>query len=363
VRVYEGDGLGSFYYSLLRDIHKEGRDITTRGHRCREIIGPVTLVYKKPGACWMYIPGRKFNPFFAIAELIWILAGRGDVEWISYYNSKMRQFADGTNPEFHGSYGVRMRHWSIDAGEMTPVDQIQDVILKLWRDSYSRQAVICLWDPLRDNSTVVSNDIPCNNLVYYSLRDGVLDQTVVIRSNDVVLGAPINAIQFTHLHALVAGELAVKMGTFTYVVQNLHYYLDDDFSQFSLTEKLLLLGMGGKDGPGAQVARNFETIRLKEFGYLAQSIFKTGRDWLKGEGVPVYWGNFMPRMLHVYKNLKERPEQRGDSVMCIFNFEPLFQNLIFDFYSETKNDEIRATMEDCKREIAFSGVEKETRWL
>src|SRR5207245_339720 len=103
---------------------------------------------------------------------------------------------------------------------------IKEVVSKLQSDPYSRQAVISLWDPVHDNFEV-SKDYPCNNVAYYSLRDGVLDQTVVIRSNDLVWGTPVNAIQWTHIQAHVAGLLGVQIGKLTYVIQNLHYYLDE----------------------------------------------------------------------------------------------------------------------------------------
>ncbi len=227
--VYSGNGLGDFYFALVRDITENGRKVNVRGHDCLELPGLVVLEYQRCGYCWMRIPGRKWNPFLALAEIPWILSGNGNVDWISYFGSNMKSFQDGNNPDLHGAYGLRIRKWPekiVVEGEVdyTHIDQIDYTVKKLRADPNSRQAVISLWDPIRDNE--YSRDIPCNNTVTYTLRNGVLAQTVTIRSNDLVWGTPYNAVQFTHLHAYMAGLLGVKMGLFTYVIHNLHYYMD-----------------------------------------------------------------------------------------------------------------------------------------
>jgi thymidylate synthase len=226
MRVYSGDGIGEIYYDLVRDVTEHGRKINVRGQDCLELPGLVVLEYHKPGACWMRIPNRKWNVFLALAEIPWILSGNGNVGWISYFGSNMKSFQDGDNPEFHGAYGLRLRKWPLyeRSDREIEFDQISEVVRKLRVDPTTRQAVIALWDPARDNQP--SKDIPCNNMVNYTLRDGVLHQTVNIRSNDLVWGTPYNAVQFTHLHVFVAGLLGVRMGLFTYVIHNLHYYLD-----------------------------------------------------------------------------------------------------------------------------------------
>jgi thymidylate synthase len=223
MRVYRGRGIGDVYYEIIRDLMKHGRRVTVRGHDCMEFPDRVVLEYAEPGYCWMCIPGRKWNPFLALAEIPWILSGNGNVEWISYFSSKMRDFADG-DENFHGAYGLRLRKWPVPQDKVT-TDQIDWVVRKLKADPFSRQAVMMLWNPDMDNF-VTSKDYPCNNWVAYELRDGVLNQSVVIRSNDLVWGTPINAVQFTHIHAYVAGLLGAKMGTLTYFIQNLHVYID-----------------------------------------------------------------------------------------------------------------------------------------
>lgn len=378
MKIYSGRGLGDFYLSLIRDITNHGRQIETRGHKCLEMPEPIVLVYTEPGACWMNIPGRRFNPFFALAEVVWILGGNGNVEWISYFNSQMRRFSDG-GENFHGAYGPRMRGWPGRAWKFDDdcnlpeshkpahgvwgeqLDQIQCVVRKLQEDSNSRQAVISLWDPLRDN-LILSKDYPCNNVVYFCLRQGVLDMSVVIRSNDLVWGTPYNAVQFTHLHAYVAGLLGAQMGVFTYFVQNLHYYLhqypetlsallrqafDSDFKLQAENHSLFRPPVGddfGKnefDDCSEEVSRilttNFESSSPKD------AVFRKSG----------YWGFIIPLMIWVYSTVKDGRVKDPNDVDRIADWlrkaDSPFVEFAIDFFRGSKNPIAQEVVYSCER--------------
>lgn len=343
MRIYQGNGLGDFYYKLIRDITKHGREIVIRGRRCMELTEPVTLVYNKPGYCWMNIPGRKFNPFFALAEVAWILMGNGSAEWIGYFNSRMMTFLDEGHSELHGAYGVRLRRISrYEGGKwVEPMDQIHEVVEKLRRDPTTRQAVMTLWDPVQDNSP--SKDIPCNNVVYYSLRDGVLDQTVVIRSNDIVWGTPYNAIQFSHLQALVAGEVGAEIGTLTYVIQNLHYYFDE----YKMTLATLLEQAHDEESeikalsiPGfcpttdAELQALDSTLDMIKLNYRGPDVYNVDPRLHFGNG---YWNQVIPQMIWIFTAIKEKtvPADKIFDRITMLG-EPLIP-LIFDFYRGSEN--------------------------
>jgi thymidylate synthase len=351
LRVYRGRGLGDFYYELIRDLTQEGVEIVTRGKKCVEFPEPVTLIYDSPGYCWMDIPERKFNPFFALAEVPWILSGNGNAEWISYFNKNMLTFLDEGLEEFHGSYGSRMRHWPgeqyamidletkehiVKHGVFT-VDQISHVVRKLKEDPFSRQAVIALWDPVRDN-LVKSKDIPCNNLVYYRLRNGILHQTVVIRSNDVVWGTPHNAIQFTHLQALVAGMLGVKMGSFTYVIQNLHYYIDETYSA-TLGHIINAACSGGI--LEAQNIEGFCTATDDDVRVCVEAIdnMRAGQTIIIPNNENHYWKHMIPRLMWVYISSKEESDAKHTEFIAerARRLPSPLPKLISEFWKDSKN--------------------------
>lgn len=227
-------------YPALLDFVAKGRYSAPRGKGVQEGLEPTVWHLKQPWEWALLIPGRRLNPFFALAEVIWMWSGKGGADFITYYNKSFVNFLDPGIPYFNAAYGRRVRHAGYketpfrdipyprtlgQLPEPVEVDQLSFVISKLQSDPDTRQAVISLWDPIKDNFTQ-SKDHPCNNMVYFSNREGALHITVVIRSNDLIWGVPYNMIQFVHLQALVAGTLGLNMGRFTVMCNNLHIYED-----------------------------------------------------------------------------------------------------------------------------------------
>jgi len=86
--------------------------------------------------------------------------------------------------------------------------------------------VLQIWDKKLDLN-VTSKDIPCNDLIFLKVRDGVLNITVCCRSNDMIWGAyGTNVVQFHHLHQYIASLLKVFVGTYTQISDSFHVYLD-----------------------------------------------------------------------------------------------------------------------------------------
>ena len=65
---------------------------------------------------------RNSNIFFHLAESIWVLSGRNDLEFIEIFNSRFKEFSDD-GKTLHGAYGKRMRNWNSTNGTET-VDQL-----------------------------------------------------------------------------------------------------------------------------------------------------------------------------------------------------------------------------------------------
>lgn len=231
------------YPRLMKAIQDYGRNAAPRHKRVLEHTSPILWHLEKPQEYVLPIPGRRVNPFFALAEVVWMWSGKGGAEFITFYNKSMKQFLDEGVPYFHGAYGKRVRHYGYSErpfrelpSPMTPsdmgdglrpveVDQLEHVVRKLQADPDTRQAAITLWDPIKDNF-IQSNDHPCNNMLYFTQRGGALHLTICMRSNDLIWGVPYNMIQFSHLLALMAGTLELEVGSYHVMVNNLHYYLD-----------------------------------------------------------------------------------------------------------------------------------------
>lgn len=159
---------------------------------------------------------RMANPFFHMAEFIWMMAGSRDIQWIARYNKRMLQYSDDGVTQAAG-YGHRWR-------EHFGGDQIKWVVELLKEDLNTRRAVLGMWDPVVDNENR-SVDLPCNTHIYLRVVQDKLTMTVCNRSNDLIwgmLGA--NAVHMTMLHELIAQAVGVEQGDYNVFTNNLHIY-------------------------------------------------------------------------------------------------------------------------------------------
>jgi hypothetical protein len=198
----------------------EWRTVSPRGMETREFRGTYITEYLRPTERVLFSPERDANPFFHFFEALWILGGRRDVEFLAQFNGKIRDYSDN-GMDFHAAYGWRLRrHFRHD--------QLLGVIDMLRADPLTRRAVMSIWDTNFDLGTE-SKDIPCNDMVFFKLRDGVLDMTVANRSNDAIWGAyGANAVQFSFIHEFVAGALGVQVGVYRQCSDSFHVYTDNE---------------------------------------------------------------------------------------------------------------------------------------
>lgn len=197
-------------------------EVPSRNGPTRELRSHVIRV-DRPLERVIVVPERHNSIFHAVAETLWVLAGRNDVGFLEPYLPRAAEFSDD-GKVWRAAYGPRLRKWpSDDAGRLADVDQVAKVVEILSADPGSRRAVISLFDPARD--FVESKDIPCNNWLHFLIRDGKLNLTVAIRSNDAVWGwSGINAFEWSVLQELVAHWVGVDVGDVTYMVGSWHVY-------------------------------------------------------------------------------------------------------------------------------------------
>jgi thymidylate synthase len=183
----------------------------------------VAMEVENPHDRWVTSRYPALNPAFGIAELIWILRGHNDAEFLNYWNSKLPLFA-GATPQYRGAYGYRLRqHFGLD--QLTRAARI----LRTRPDT--RQVVLQIWDGSLDlplpSGAPRDLDIPCNLMSILKVREGRLDWFQVLRSNDLFLGLPHNFLQFMTLQEVLAGWIGVEVGTYNQVSDSLHVYKSD----------------------------------------------------------------------------------------------------------------------------------------
>ena len=230
--VYNIGGTVNEIYPYMIDAVMQAPEVPSRNGKTREL-HPAMIELYSPRKRLLTAFGRPVNVPFALAEVLWILGGRDDVNMLSHYNSRIHEYSDD-GVRFNAAYGDRLR-------KAHGHDQLDDVIKCLTNDPESRQAILNIWHPLHDRSyeeipshnegvgdslpTVhITKDRACNVLAHALIRNNTLDWTQIIRSNDIMWGVPYNWMQWTHVMEYVATCVGVELGHMFYMADSLHIY-------------------------------------------------------------------------------------------------------------------------------------------
>lgn len=178
---------------------------------------------EEPRQKWVYDRIPPLSIGFALAELVWIMNGENRSDVINFWNPKLKKFA-GKGSFYHGAYGKRIRsHYGFD--------QLERAYYALQNVPQSRQVVIQIYDTKVDfpmeNGQPREEDIPCNICSMLKIRQGRLEWSQIMRSNDVLLGMPYNFVQFTGLQEILAGWLGLDVGSYNHYCDSLHLYNRD----------------------------------------------------------------------------------------------------------------------------------------
>lgn len=206
--------LTTAFLGELENVVGDGAHVRVRGSLTRESLSRVIEIESVRDR-QLRVVGRNNNIFATIAESMWVLAGRDDLEYLSAYLPRALDFSDDGST-WRGAYGPRLRKWN-------GTDQLAEVLAILRGDPTSRRAVAVLFDPDRDFGK--SKDIPCNNWLHFIARDGVLNLNVTARSTDIWWGfSGINAFEWCFLLEVVSFWLGMPPGRLTFFTSSLHLY-------------------------------------------------------------------------------------------------------------------------------------------
>lgn len=202
------------FLAELRAVVDSGDPVEVRGERTRELRARLVEV-SEIRSRHLTLPHRNNNVFAAIAESMWVIAGRNDLNFLSAYLERAIDFSDD-GVTWRAGYGPRLRNWN-------GVDQLAEIVKILREDPLSRRAVASIYDPDRD--FVASRDIPCNNWLHFLIREGRLDLHVAARSTDIWWGfSGINAFEWTLLLEVMARWLRCAPGRLVFFSSSLHLY-------------------------------------------------------------------------------------------------------------------------------------------
>ena len=223
---FEGGTFAEAYNQALAYL-KEAPEYSPRGMRTKELLG-CQIYFDDARARLALAPGRKYNLAFALAETLWMYAGREDLEFVERYNKRYRDFSDD-GVRLYGAYGPRvLRHH---------VRWFQ----KIRGDPDTRQAVVTVYS--NEDLYAATKDLPCTIAWQLFQRDGRLHMICTMRSNDIFWGVPYDVFVNTMLLEHWAYQLGLKPGSYTHQSASLHVYerhyqwLDMEFASVAMPDQ------------------------------------------------------------------------------------------------------------------------------
>lgn len=251
IHTLGGRNIDGVLPELLGGLLEHGSDVPSRVGDTKEFAF-TGIMLAAPWQREITLPYRKANIAAQIAETMWVLAGRNDIEFLSHYLPRAKDFSDD-GATWRAGYGPRLRRWPAyvnykgQADINEPVDQLVEVVELLRAEPETRRAVMSIWDPAQDYTS--SKDIPCNNWLHFLVRNGKLHLHVATRSNDAMWGwSGINAFEWSVLLEVVAGLTGHAVGNLHFSVSSMHLYAQH-FERASNIANLTSEPLGGDDSP------------------------------------------------------------------------------------------------------------------
>jgi hypothetical protein len=208
--MIELDNLTDGYLTLVERV-LSGASVSPRGMLTREVRDAQFRLSSLDAVVPVGV-GRKLKMEIGAAESVCLVGGLSDAAQMINSAKNFSRFVE--NDRLRGAYGPRAHSQWIHA------------LRALFNDEDTRQAVIPLWRP--DELVVSSADVPCTMDLGFSIRDGRLDMSVVMRSNDIFWGVPYDVWMFTSAQRAMAFALGLPTGTYTHTAWSLHAYVDRD---------------------------------------------------------------------------------------------------------------------------------------
>lgn len=220
--VISANNLNTATHKALKALVSEGSTIKNdkgEGFSESKELHPCYLQIENPVRRVLTLNKRKANISATVAETLWVLFGENKINQIEHYMPRAKDFSDD-GISWRAWYGERLFDW-----QNKGISQFEYCYKTLSQDIYSRQAVMSLWDPTRECTVGSSKDFPCSNHVQFLYRDGKLNTTVTMRSNDCLWGwSHINMFEFSVMQELMALKLGVPVGKYYHQANSFHIY-------------------------------------------------------------------------------------------------------------------------------------------
>jgi thymidylate synthase len=156
-------------------------------------------------------PDRKWKLSYANREWDWYKSGDPSAVEIAKYAPIWLKMMD-EDGKVRSNYGWQ---WLRN----NQLDKVVDILRNY---PESRRAAVSIYDGKEIDT--YSKDTPCTYAVQFTIIDGKLNMSVLMRSNDLWYGFCNDQYCFSMLQITVAKLLNIKVGTYFHFAHNLHLY-------------------------------------------------------------------------------------------------------------------------------------------
>lgn len=215
------------FLNIFRDLKRWGKNSSPRGQLILELENySYTL---PPYVRFQNFESRKMNLPYTKEEFLWYLKGDKFDQSIC---EKAKIWKDIVNSDgsINSNYGQYIFH-----GED---NQFDNVVRILKEDRDSRRASISILS--KDHLLSDTKDVPCTYSMNFRIREGKLNMTVHMRSQDAIYGMASDAPCFSFIHEMLLNALRefypdLEYGDYFHFVDSLHVYQ----RHFAMLDKLL----------------------------------------------------------------------------------------------------------------------------
>ena len=212
------------WINSIKQVVLIGNDHFPRGTHTKEMLNQSICFDMNYPIC--HHDQRNLSYKFMAAEAYWITSGSMFVDDIAPYNAHISQYSDD-GYIFNGAYGPAF------------LNQLNYVVKTLEGDRGSRQACMTIWHPNPQRT----KDYKCTIALIFNVRHNVMYTTVLMRSNDLILGRPYDMFNFTLMTLKILTELnrntnrhdPIRLGNLFLHAASAHIYKD----KFDMVEEIL----------------------------------------------------------------------------------------------------------------------------
>ncbi len=172
---------------------------------------------------------KKLHLKSIIHELLWLLKGDTNIEYLKNNNVKIWDAWADENGDLGPVYGHQWRNWNSE-----DIDQIADVIQTLKNNPDSRRMMVSAWNPsvMPDTSVSFAENVannkaalpPCHAFFQFYVANGKLSCQLYQRSADLFLGVPFNIASYSLLVLMMAQVCGYEAGEFIHTFGDVHIY-------------------------------------------------------------------------------------------------------------------------------------------